>query len=319
MNHIGQPIIASAGRCASCHAELHGPYCAECGEKRLPPGTYGLKQILHDWQTTAALGEGKLIITLRWLLFRPGFLASEYFLGRRVRHTRPAALFLVCNVLFFLLCNWNTFTTPLSAHLRDWDMLHRGAAQAWVKEQVLGDKADPAVWQEINSDLENGDDVSIFPREFTALKAYTLRFNDREAILSRTLIVAIIPITAVLAWALMMFLGESLARQFIFSAHFWSAFLLVLIALNWIYLGAYELVLHVSGYAGLRALLTNQVFSLSLLGVMAVYTWFGLRRFCGYGLAGTTLATGWYLFAAAVSLSLYRSLLFFVTYASLLA
>ena len=319
MKDIGQHRAAPADRCASCGAELHGPYCAECGERRLPPEAHSLKQILHDWQATAALGEGKLVNTLRWLLFRPGFLASEYFLGRRVRYTRPAALFLVCNVLFFLLCNWNTFTTPLTTHMRDSDMLHRGAARALVEHRVLGDKVDPAVWQEIYADLENGDDVSIFPREFTDLKAYALRFNDREGILSRTLIVAIIPITAVLAWALMMFLGESLARQFIFSAYFWSAFLLVLITLNWTYLGAYEFALHVSGYEGLRVLLTNQVFSVSLLAVMAVYTWFGLRRFCGYGPAGAIPITGWYLFAAVASLSLYRSLLFFITYASLLA
>ncbi|HLW75089.1 MAG TPA: hypothetical protein VKT74_08475, partial [Gammaproteobacteria bacterium] len=164
-----------------------------------------------------------------------------------------------------------------------------------------------------------GQDVSIYPREFGALQAYAQRFNDRESILSRALIVAIIPITAVLAWALMMFLGENLARQFIFSAHFWSFFLLLLTGLNAIYLVVYEFALHLLHYDGLRILLTNEVFSASLLVATAIYTWFGLRRFSGYGAVGASAVTVWYLLAAIFSLSLYRSLMFFVTYVSLLA
>ena len=315
MNDAAPPT----GHCVNCGAALHGPYCAQCGEKRLPPGGQTLRQILHDWQSTAALGEGKLFNTFRYLLFRPGFLTHEYFLGRRVAYTRPGALFLVCNLLFFLLCNWDTFTTPLATHMRDSDMLHRDVARTLVERQVMGPAANPAVWQQVYQDLEQGYDVSIYPKEFSALQTYAQRFNDREGILSRALIVAIIPITAVLAWALLMFLGESLARQFIFSAHLWSFFLLLLTGLNAVCLGLYEFALHAFGYAGLRVLLSSAVFSASLLAAMAVYAWFALRRFSGYGPAGATLVTGWYLLAGIFSLSLYRSLMFFITYASLLA
>lgn len=308
-----------SGHCVNCGAPLYGPYCAQCGEKRLPAGGYSLRQILHDWQSAAALGEGKLFNTFRHLLFRPGFLTGEYFLGRRVAYTRPAALFLVCNLLFFLLCNWDTFTTPLTTHMRDWDMLHRDVARTLVERQVMGPAANPAVWEQVYQDLEQKQDVSIYPKEFGALQVYAQRFNDRESILSRALIVAIIPITAVLSWALMMFLGENLARQFIFSAHFWSSFLLVLTVFNGIGLGAYEFALRVLDYGGLQVLLSNQVFSSLLLAAMATWTWLGLRRFSGYGPSGAVLATVWYLLAAVFSLSLYRSLMFFLTYVSLLA
>ncbi|MGE5625933.1 MAG: DUF3667 domain-containing protein [Bacillota bacterium] len=308
-----------AGYCVSCGAALHGPYCAQCGEKRLPSGSYSLKQILHDWQSTAALGEGKLVNTFRHLLFRPGFLTREYFLGRRVAYTRPAALFLVCNLLFFLLCSWDTFTTPLTTHMRDRDMLHRDVARTLVQREVMGPNANPAVWQQVYQDLESGEDMSIYPKEFGALHAYALRFNDRESILSRALIVAIIPITAVLGWVFLMFLGENLARQFIFSAHFWSAFLLVITLQNGLALAVYEFSLHVLG-RDLRLIFDNRVFSSLLVAVMAAYTYAALRRFTGLGVIVSVLVAGWYLFAAiVVSLSLYRSLLFFITYASLKA
>lgn len=310
---------APAAQCASCGAILHGPFCSQCGEKRLPPGGQTLGQILHDWQATAALGEGKLIRTFRLLLFRPGFLAREYFLGRRVNYTRPAALFLVCNVLFFVLCNWNTFTTPLSAHMRDADLLHRGIARELVRQEVMGASGDTAVWQQVYSDLEEGQDVSIYPREFAALQTYALRFGDREGILSRALIVAIIPITAALGWVFLMFLGENLARQFIFSAHFWSVFLLVITLLNGLGLGVYEFSLHVLG-RDLKVIFEDRIFSSVLLGVMAVYTYAALRRFSGHGVVASATAAAWYVFAALwVSLSLYRSLLFFITYVSLKA
>lgn len=310
---------APAAHCASCGAALHGPFCAQCGERRLPPDGQTLKQILHDWQSAAALGEGKLTRTFRLLLFRPGFLAQEYFLGRRVHYTRPAALFLVCNLLFFLFCNWNTFTTPLSAHIRDADLLHRSIARELVRQEITGASGDPAVWQQVYSDLEGGQDVSIYPKEFAALQAYALRFNDREGILSRALIVAIIPITAVLGWVFLMFMGESLARQFIFSAHFWSAFLLVITLQNGISLVVYEFALHGLG-RDVKVIFENRVFSSVLLAIMAVYSYAALRRFSGHGVLTSAVAAAWYVFAALmVSLSLYRSLLFFITYVSLKA
>ncbi|HEY3644554.1 MAG TPA: DUF3667 domain-containing protein, partial [Gammaproteobacteria bacterium] len=254
----------NGANCVNCGAVLHGPYCAQCGEKRIPPEGYTLRGIARDWQLAISHGEGKLLRSLRLLITRPGLLTAEYFHGRRVPYSRPASLFLTCNLLFFLLCNWDTFTTPLSTHLHDSDMLHRGVARVLVKDQALGRDAVPARWDAAYAALEGGRMTAAQP-DAVALQAYALRFNTRERLLSRTLIAAIIPITALFAWCLLGFLRQGLPKQLIFSAHVWSFFLLLITGLNGLVLGLYEAVFRLTGYTGLAVLGSNAVFSSLLL------------------------------------------------------
>jgi len=47
--------------------------------------------------------DGRMWRTLIGLFFRPGFLAREYFAGRRRRYIRPARLFLVLSIALFAL------------------------------------------------------------------------------------------------------------------------------------------------------------------------------------------------------------------------
>jgi len=47
--------------------------------------------------------DGRMWRTIALLLFRPGYLAREYFAGRRRRYIRPARLFLVLSIALFAL------------------------------------------------------------------------------------------------------------------------------------------------------------------------------------------------------------------------
>src|SRR6266700_1069754 len=90
--------------CASCSAPLTGPFCAQCGEQVIDRHSLTLWHflshgVLHEFTHV----DGKIFRTLRYLLFRPGFLAEEYFVGRRRAYVNPVQLLLTVVVFFALL------------------------------------------------------------------------------------------------------------------------------------------------------------------------------------------------------------------------
>ncbi|MGA2598844.1 MAG: DUF3667 domain-containing protein [Bryobacteraceae bacterium] len=93
-----------ATHCVSCgHALAGGPFCAFCGEEAHDTHDLSLRHffshsVLHEFIHV----DGKIIRTLRALLFRPGFLACEYFAGRRVLYVNPLRLLLTAAILFAL-------------------------------------------------------------------------------------------------------------------------------------------------------------------------------------------------------------------------
>lgn len=94
-----EPVIAT---CPNCQAEINGPYCAACGQlqKNLNRQVWSLAgELLEDVLRL----DSRLWRTLFGLFFKPGFLTTEYFDGRRARYTPPIRLYLVISFIFFFL------------------------------------------------------------------------------------------------------------------------------------------------------------------------------------------------------------------------
>ncbi|HET6631605.1 MAG TPA: DUF3667 domain-containing protein [Rhodanobacteraceae bacterium] len=93
---------AEQARCANCGTVLVGPWCHACGQhdrtalKHLPA-------LLDDGLDLLLNVDGRLLRTLPALLLRPGFLAREYFAGRRTRYIPPFRLMFFLSVLAFLV------------------------------------------------------------------------------------------------------------------------------------------------------------------------------------------------------------------------
>ena len=47
--------------------------------------------------------DGRMLISLRLLMTRPGFLSYEYINGRRVSYTSPIRMYLVISLVFFFV------------------------------------------------------------------------------------------------------------------------------------------------------------------------------------------------------------------------
>ncbi|HLP96005.1 MAG TPA: DUF3667 domain-containing protein [Saprospiraceae bacterium] len=101
--------------CVSCGAKMKGDYCRKCGEKKIiPERDFSLIKFLTQNLWHVMHLDFKLLKSV-WLLFsKPGFLTSEWIVGRRVGYMKPWQLFIVAGLLFyfFLPTTPAYFSTP---------------------------------------------------------------------------------------------------------------------------------------------------------------------------------------------------------------
>jgi hypothetical protein len=107
----GTALPAAAGlpdSCPNCGAQVHGPYCAQCGQETVIT-QLTLREFGHEYIQNFVSLEGRLWGTLWLLLSRPGQLTVEFLAGRRRRYVRPLPLYFSTSfVLFLLMTIWPT-------------------------------------------------------------------------------------------------------------------------------------------------------------------------------------------------------------------
>ncbi|WHI50878.1 DUF3667 domain-containing protein [Microbulbifer sp. MLAF003] len=111
-------------RCANCQTELLGPHCYSCGQP-IKGMVRHFSSIIGDLFDTLLALDSRIWKTLPSLLFKPGFLTTEYFAGRRVRYVSPVRLFI-------FLCVTTFFVVRMSS---DWS-INFGADSSSSKEAV---------------------------------------------------------------------------------------------------------------------------------------------------------------------------------------
>jgi hypothetical protein len=60
-------------------------------------------QIIRELLTELFDFDGRMLVSMRLLLTRPGFLSREYIRGRRASYTSPIRMYLVISLVFFLV------------------------------------------------------------------------------------------------------------------------------------------------------------------------------------------------------------------------
>lgn len=88
------------GYCINCDHPAPLRFCPSCGQKTKVE-TPSLFEFLHEYIHHFVALEGKLIGTLKNLMFHPGRLSQEYLCGRRQRYVSPLALYLTISLVFF--------------------------------------------------------------------------------------------------------------------------------------------------------------------------------------------------------------------------
>lgn len=100
MNSVATPPIDN---CPNCGTMLLGGHCHECGQKKINPNEFSLKQFLARVANDITdLESNKIFKTLFAMVIRPGLLAIEYLAGRRNNYIGPVKLYLTFSALYFL-------------------------------------------------------------------------------------------------------------------------------------------------------------------------------------------------------------------------
>ncbi len=297
--------------CVSCGAPVAGDWCGACGERVRKPGELRLGEYLGEFFEELTNLNGKLWGSLRALVFRPGKLTSEYMAGRRVPWMRPLHLFLLINLLYFLLSGWNTFNTPLYAHMSFSNFVHQALAVDWTNRAIN----DPIVaddrWHRVirqmplaNPDLDK-QDAQVHQR----LREYAAEFDRKTDIYARTLIISLIPLMTLLPWLIFVRRREGPVRHLVFATHWMSWFLLLSIPA-----GMITMELLRRGIVGYRGWVEEAISSGLIVVLMMAWSVPGFRRVYGLGWLTAGLSGLAMIFWLVLALTIYRSMLFFVVH-----
>lgn len=77
-------------------------FCSACGQS-VKAITRPWREVFGELVTELLDFDGRMLVSLRLLLTRPGFLSLEYINGRRASYTSPIRMYLVISLVFFFV------------------------------------------------------------------------------------------------------------------------------------------------------------------------------------------------------------------------
>jgi hypothetical protein len=88
--------------CLNCSAPLSGPFCAQCGQRDIPPYP-SVRELVIDafWELSG--WDGRFASTVRALVRKPGKLTREFLEGRRASYLSPLRLYLMASLVYFVI------------------------------------------------------------------------------------------------------------------------------------------------------------------------------------------------------------------------
>jgi hypothetical protein len=276
--------------CVSCGAAPgSGPYCAACGEKRVLDGDHSLHHFLAAAFEAVTDLDLNVVRSLRALVAQPGLLTVEYMRGRRKPYVAPLRLFLLVNLLFFVVQSVlpsYVFTTPLRLHLASF----------------YGGLASRAV-------------ARVTAARGISVADYARQFDPAVATNAKSLVIVMVP-----ALSLVLLLLFARARRFYVehlasSLHFYAFFLLLLIGVS----GLTRLAARLFGAQPGALAAGRAELAVTAIVMLAVAAYFAaaLRRVYGGGRALAAVRAATLSVCVIAILHGYRFVLFFATLWSL--
>jgi hypothetical protein len=88
--------------CLNCGTNVMGRFCHVCGQENIVPKESFGNLVLHFFYDITHF-DGKFFDSLRYLLFRPGFLSKEYIKGKRAAYLNPVRMYVFTSAIFFII------------------------------------------------------------------------------------------------------------------------------------------------------------------------------------------------------------------------
>lgn len=102
--------------CQNCESELYGEFCSSCGQRnkdlRIP-----VKELASEFIEVIPAFDERLIRSLKYFLFKPGKLTTEYLFGKRKTYISPFKFYFIISFLYFFIGSFHV--TEKKQELRD--------------------------------------------------------------------------------------------------------------------------------------------------------------------------------------------------------
>lgn len=283
------PEFLNTQRCVTCHAVIGGEYCSNCGEKQIGQKDYSVKAFFKHAFGEITNIDAKFYQSFKLLFFKPGFLTQEYLAGRRKPYLKPVQMFLIANIIYFLIQPFTIYTG------------YNTTLKLQMEQQIYS-----AIFSidEIVETRVNRLDVPF--------KEYEILFNNKSSIYAKTLLIIMIPFLALI---LRVFFGgpkKYFVEHLVFSTHFYTWNILFMASL---FLFFYQFILRdlqslFPSIAWLFGEHPNDIFIIT-------YLYFATRRFYKQGKFLSFLKSFFLYFLILVIIYIYRFMLFWITYISI--
>jgi hypothetical protein len=293
-----RPLAEQPDSCVSCGEQLLGTWCHACGEKRRDPRDLTLRAFAGYAVEAVTNADAKLWVTLRRLVRRPGALTRDFMEGRRRPFVAPLQLFLLANLVFFVLLQvgigMDTFTTDLLYHTGQ--PIYGGIAEGMLANRV--------------GELPPREALTV--SEWRALwseeqQEFRRRFNQATPRYANSLVILIVPLFA-LGIRLLRVRGAFL-RDLVFGFHLFALLLLYSAALAAAFRGLYLV-----APRAMVSVMGELVVTVLILGPAAVWLAAGFRAAYGDRWPAAVARGLAALMVLFLALTLYRGALFFVVF-----
>lgn len=101
--------------CKNCGTPLTGRFCVSCGEKTIEPPDLKVSSLFIQFFSELTSLDSKLLRSVKSVLVQPGSYTRSWAQGPRKRIMKPLALFLLFNFIYFFAPLNDTFKTTLFA------------------------------------------------------------------------------------------------------------------------------------------------------------------------------------------------------------
>jgi hypothetical protein len=98
--------------CLNCGAIVQGRYCHVCGQENVVPKETFWHMVTHFFYDITHF-DSKFFESVKDLIIRPGFLSTQYMLGKRASYLHPVRMYVFTSAIFFLI--FFTFFKPNTA------------------------------------------------------------------------------------------------------------------------------------------------------------------------------------------------------------
>lgn len=266
--------------CQTCGNPNQENFCPNCGEKRYDPHSLSLTHVAEEAVEGFTHADHNLLRTLRAVLLRPGELPAEYVAGRRVRYMKPLGFFLVVNLVFFLLSTTNVFNQPLNSFLNYPPYTEFGTDEAI--RHVLTERHE-------------------------TLAQYTPLFNAAMTSSSKTYLVLLIPLYALVFSLLFIATGRTFIEHLIFATYYIAFMLLFMLLITFVVVVPFEWLFGQQSWVAFG----DRYVSVLVLTVLTAYLSLAFRHFYRtsvfWSLLSAVVSSG----MLAVLIVAYRMVLFY--------